>query len=44
MGQGVKEGLGCSLLQMCYNDQIVSPHELTKGGPNCFTIFGLVVY
>ena len=41
MGQGVKGGLGCSLLQICYNGQIVSPHTFAKGGSRCFANCGL---
>ena len=41
MGQGVKGDLWCSLLRMCYNGQIVSPHKFVKGGSRCFISFGL---
>ena len=44
VGQGVTRRPWVQPTPNVYNGQIVSPHELVKGGSRCFTIFGLFVY
>ena len=43
MSQGVTRRPWVQPTLNAYNDQIVSPHELAKGGLRCFAIFRLFV-
>ena len=44
MGQGVTRRPWVQPTPNAYNNQVVSPHELAKGGLRCFAIFRLFVY